>query len=194
MGFSRQEYWSGLPCPSPKDFPGPGIKPASLLSPALAGVFFTTSATWESPPILYLFMCWFCILVDFLNFTFQCFYWIKKFHYHTFISKRFLLLLFSFHGILFLFYEYIIALSLWWHYYCWHHYFRVFFWSLLSFLWLYFIFSGDLFWSLTFHTEVAAFSILLIQSPLFEIFLSCKIWLAAYLLLSFLLSPLFLWV
>ena len=43
MGFSRQEHWSGLPCPSPGDLPNPGIKPASL-SPALAGGFFTTSA------------------------------------------------------------------------------------------------------------------------------------------------------
>ena len=47
-GFSRQEQWSGLPCPSPEDLPNPGIKPASLLSPALAGRFFTTSATWEA--------------------------------------------------------------------------------------------------------------------------------------------------
>ena len=35
MGFSRQEYWSGLPFPSPGDHPGPGIKPASSVSPAL---------------------------------------------------------------------------------------------------------------------------------------------------------------
>ena len=48
MGFSRQEYWSGLPCPSPRDLPNPGIEPASLGSPALAGEFFTTSATWEA--------------------------------------------------------------------------------------------------------------------------------------------------
>ena len=48
-GFSRQEYWSGLPCPSPGDFPNPGIEPVSLRSPALAGGFFTTSATWEAP-------------------------------------------------------------------------------------------------------------------------------------------------
>ena len=34
MGFSRQEYWSGLPCPSPEDLPNPGIKPVSLLSPS----------------------------------------------------------------------------------------------------------------------------------------------------------------
>ena len=46
MGFSRQEYWSGLPCPPPGDLPNPGIKPRSLMSPALGGGFFTTSATW----------------------------------------------------------------------------------------------------------------------------------------------------
>ena len=48
MGFSRQEYWSGLPYPPPKDLPDPGIKPVSFASPALAGGFFTTSATWEA--------------------------------------------------------------------------------------------------------------------------------------------------
>ena len=47
-GFSRQESWSGLPCPPPGDLPDPGIKPASLMSPALAGGFFTTNATWEA--------------------------------------------------------------------------------------------------------------------------------------------------
>ena len=41
MGFSRQEYWSGLPCPTPWDLPNPRIKPASLMSSALAGRFFT---------------------------------------------------------------------------------------------------------------------------------------------------------
>ena len=35
MGFSRQEYWSGLPCLPPGDLPNPGIKPESLMSPAL---------------------------------------------------------------------------------------------------------------------------------------------------------------
>ena len=45
MGFSRQEHWSGLPCPSPGDLPDPGIEPVSLMSSALAGMFFTTSAT-----------------------------------------------------------------------------------------------------------------------------------------------------
>ena len=44
MGFPRQEYWSGLPVPSPGDLPDPGIKAASLTSPALADGLFTTSA------------------------------------------------------------------------------------------------------------------------------------------------------
>ena len=48
MGFSRQEYWSGLPCPSPGDLPNPGIEPKFLMSPALAGGFFNTSTTWEA--------------------------------------------------------------------------------------------------------------------------------------------------
>ena len=47
MGFSRQGYCSGLPFLSLGDPPNPGIKPMSLASPALAGGFFTTSATWE---------------------------------------------------------------------------------------------------------------------------------------------------
>ena len=41
MGFSRQEYWSGLPFPPPGDLPDSGTEPACLLSPALAGGFFT---------------------------------------------------------------------------------------------------------------------------------------------------------
>ena len=48
MGFSRQEYWSGLPCPPLEGLPNPEIQLASLLSPALAGGFFTTSTTWEA--------------------------------------------------------------------------------------------------------------------------------------------------
>ena len=48
MGFSRQEYWSGLPYPPPRDLPDPGIEPVSLMSPALAGRFFTTSITWKA--------------------------------------------------------------------------------------------------------------------------------------------------
>ena len=48
-GFSRQEYWSGLPCPAPGGLPNLGIELTSLTSHALAGGFFTTSATWEAP-------------------------------------------------------------------------------------------------------------------------------------------------
>ena len=48
MGFSRQEYWGGLPCPPPGDLPNPEFEPMPLVSLALAGGFFTTSATWEA--------------------------------------------------------------------------------------------------------------------------------------------------
>ena len=44
-GVSRQEYWSGLPCPPPGDLPNPRIKPPFLASRTLAGRFFTTGAT-----------------------------------------------------------------------------------------------------------------------------------------------------
>ena len=47
MGFSRQEYWSGLPCPPPGDLPDPGTEPESLMSPALAGGFSTTCELTE---------------------------------------------------------------------------------------------------------------------------------------------------
>ena len=47
-GFSRPEYWSGLPCPPPGDFPNPGIEPSSLKSPAMVGRFSTTSAASEA--------------------------------------------------------------------------------------------------------------------------------------------------
>ena len=49
LGFSKQEYWSGLPCLSLGDLPDPGIEPTSLMFPALAGRFFTTSATLKVP-------------------------------------------------------------------------------------------------------------------------------------------------
>ena len=53
MGFSRQEYWSGLPFPSPGDLPTPGIEPMSLTSSALAGgvCFFliTSTLAWKIP-------------------------------------------------------------------------------------------------------------------------------------------------
>ena len=48
MGFSTQEYWTGLPCPPPGDLPNPEIEPMSLTSPALIGGFFTIHSTWEA--------------------------------------------------------------------------------------------------------------------------------------------------
>ena len=48
VGLSRQEYWTGLPCPSPGDLPNPGVEPMSLMSSALAGGFFTTGAPGKS--------------------------------------------------------------------------------------------------------------------------------------------------
>ena len=45
-----QEYWNGLSCPPPGDLPDPGIEPMSLISPALAGRFFTTNATKSWAP------------------------------------------------------------------------------------------------------------------------------------------------
>ena len=48
LGFCRQEYWSGLPCPPPGDLPDPGTELASITSPALARGFFTTNTTWQA--------------------------------------------------------------------------------------------------------------------------------------------------
>ena len=47
-GISKQAYWSRLPCSPPRNVPNPGIKPVSHMSSALAGGFFTISATWEA--------------------------------------------------------------------------------------------------------------------------------------------------
>ena len=49
MGFIRQEYWSGLPCPPPGDLPNPGVEPESPVSPALAGGLFTTEPPGKPP-------------------------------------------------------------------------------------------------------------------------------------------------
>ena len=57
--LASQEYWSGLPCPPQGDLPNPGIEPASLPYPALAGGFFTTNATWEALSFPYM-----CINLD----------------------------------------------------------------------------------------------------------------------------------
>ena len=62
VGFSRQEYWSGLLCPPPGDPLDPEIKPRSPVSPALGGGFFTTSTTWEAQiPYICMFMYNICL-------------------------------------------------------------------------------------------------------------------------------------
>ena len=53
MGFSKQEYWSGLPFPPPGDLPDPGIEPSSLGPPALADRFFTTVPAGKSCMIIW---------------------------------------------------------------------------------------------------------------------------------------------
>ena len=56
MGFSRQEYWSGLPFPPQGYLHDPEIKLASIMFPALVGKFFTTSTTWEPPKKIYIYI------------------------------------------------------------------------------------------------------------------------------------------
>ena len=68
IGLSRRECWNGLPylirlpCPPPGNLPDSGIEPASLMYPALAGRFFTTSATWEAHDIEYASGIYICII------------------------------------------------------------------------------------------------------------------------------------
>ena len=52
LGFSRQEYWSGLPCPPLRGLPDPGVVLMSLKSLAFASGFLTSSATWEAPELM----------------------------------------------------------------------------------------------------------------------------------------------
>ena len=63
MGFSRQEYWSGLLCPPPEELPEQGVKPVSLLSLALAGGFFTCT-TWEAHELVYSALSWKCTVTQ----------------------------------------------------------------------------------------------------------------------------------
>ena len=68
MGFSRQEYWNGLPFPLPGNLPNPQIEPVSLTSPALACRFFTTSTTREAHAKGYTrgFVFYFVLMIRFL--------------------------------------------------------------------------------------------------------------------------------
>ena len=67
MEFFRPEYWSALPCPPPEDLPNPGIKPKSLVSPALA-VGLLPLAPPEKPINMYScnnFMYYICIIIQY---------------------------------------------------------------------------------------------------------------------------------
>ena len=55
MGLPRQEYWNGLPLPSPGDLPDPGMKSLSPVSPTLAGGFFTTEPPGKPHSLIYNF-------------------------------------------------------------------------------------------------------------------------------------------
>ena len=85
MEFSRQEYWSGLPFSTPGDLRDPGIEPKSLVSPALAGRFFTTLPPGKPvfkvieiklfiPPSCYLLIC--ATSIDRPLFIFTTVYWV----------------------------------------------------------------------------------------------------------------------
>ena len=54
MGFSRQEYWNGVPFPTLEDLPDPGIESTTCLSPTFEGKFFATSATWKCIILTYM--------------------------------------------------------------------------------------------------------------------------------------------
>ena len=89
LGFSRQEYWRGLLCPPPGDLSNPCIKPTSLMSPALSGGFFITSATWEAfivpaltqmPPHTSLpWSLFFFFVLLFLRMDLPCFFFLFSF-------------------------------------------------------------------------------------------------------------------
>ena len=57
MGFPKQEYWSGLPCPSPGDLPDPGIESTSLMSPELAGGFLPLVLPGKPSDIVCVVLC-----------------------------------------------------------------------------------------------------------------------------------------
>ena len=75
IGFSWQEWWSGLPFPPPGELPNPRIEPVSFKSPALAGRQFTTNATWEAHKNLRAFfflICYYFPGYHFLKFLLDC--------------------------------------------------------------------------------------------------------------------------
>ena len=59
--FSKQEHWSRLPCPPPGDLLDPRIEPVPLMSPAMAGMFFTTRTTWD----------WMLIIIEYISYLWR---------------------------------------------------------------------------------------------------------------------------
>ena len=93
MGFSRQEYWSGWPFPPPEDLPDQGIEPTSLMSPVLAGGFFTTSTTWEAcTAMVNALNSWVvvsaCIVSDLFSFS-PCYHWLHLVTINVYASSNF---------------------------------------------------------------------------------------------------------
>ena len=80
MGFLRQEYWSRLPFPSPRDLSDPGIKPVSLLSPALQADSFSNESPGKPTFHIWTQIC-----------TYQAKYYILPITFHTFLYFRFFL-------------------------------------------------------------------------------------------------------
>ena len=66
MGFSRQEYWRGLPFPSLGDLPDPGIEPESPASPALAGGFFTMEPPGKPQSVNPIFLIYPCTFGNYM--------------------------------------------------------------------------------------------------------------------------------
>ena len=105
MGFFWQEYWSGLPCPPPRDLPDPGIKPTSPEAPALQVKFLPVSH-WEAP------ICSNSTLMNhsipfILSYLLSPFHYFLWYHLNEFSSKQVLLL----ETILltYLFHEYLLS-------------------------------------------------------------------------------------
>ena len=84
MGFTRQEYWSGLTFPTPGDLLEPGMDPKSLTSPALAGGFFTTAPPGKPIQTQYTH---FKIIIGELIIYLYVFKFIELFFCHTQISQ-----------------------------------------------------------------------------------------------------------
>ena len=104
MGFSRQDYWSELSCPSPGNLPDPGIKPASPVSPTLAGGVFTTSATWEA---LFLF-CRYVHLCLILDSTYKWYHMVFVFFWLTLLGMISISFHVAINGIISFFYGKVI--------------------------------------------------------------------------------------